>query len=252
MSQLRAILSHGKCVKRASALSGMNGVCLAELLIGLAAGIIVLATALEIFSIVRQHVTTQQRDLAHQQDLRLGLAVFEQEARLATAESVVVANPDAFHFIANINAQRTTTTGGVVQGQSVLAVQDGSGWGEGKTVSVCGLRACELHRLARAGQRTLLTLAEPVQSAFPTGASVEVRNHVMYYTRHDEQGLLRLMRMVDGGAGTLVGGLENARFAYRDDRGGATSEPSQVKRVVVEIESNRSSHHVVREVSLRS
>jgi len=252
MRQLRATVSHGKRVKRTSALSGMNGVCLAEMLIALAAGVIVLATALETFSIVRQHVTKQQRDLAHQQDLRLGMAVFEQEARLATAESIVIANPDEFQFRANINAQRTTTTGDIAQGQSVLVVQDGSGWGEGKAVTVCGLGACELHRLARAGQRTLLTLAEPVQSAFPTGASVEVRNHVVYYIKHDERGLLRLMRMVDGGAGTLVGGLENARFAYRDDRGRATSEPSQVKRVVVELESNRSTHHAVREVSLRS
>ncbi len=252
MSQLRAITSHGKRVKRNSALSGMNGVCLAELLIGMAAGVIVLATVLETFDIVRQHVTKQQRDLTHQQDLRLGLAVFEQEARLATAESIVIANPDEFQFRANINAQRTTTAGDVAQGQSVLAVQDGSGWGEGKVVAVCGLRVCELHRLARAGQRTLLTLAEPVQSAFPAGASVEVRNHVVCYTKHDERGLLRLMRMVDGGVGTLVGGLERARFAYRDDRGRATSEPSQVKRVVVEIKSNRSTHHVVREVSLRS
>lgn len=252
MSHLPAITSHGKRVRSSSALSGMNGVCLAELLISLAAGVIVLATALETFNIVRQHVAKQHRDLAYQQDLRLGLAVFEQEARLATAESIVIANPDEFQFRANINAQRTTTTGDVAQGQSVVAVQDGSGWGEGKAVAICGLRACELHRLARAGQRTLLTLAEPVQSAFPTGASVEVRNQVVYYTRHDERGLLRLMRMVDGGAGTLVGGLENARFAYRDNRGRATSEPSQVKRVVVEIGSDRSTHHVVREVSLRS
>jgi len=252
MSHLRAITLHGKRVERTSALSGMNGVCLAELLIGLAAGIIVLATVLETFNIIRQQVAKQQRDLTYQQDLRLGLAVFEQEARLATAESIVIANPDEFQFRANINAQRTTTTGDVAQGQSVLVVQDGSGWGEGKAVVICGLRACEPHRLARAGQRTLLTLAEPVQSTFSTGASVEVRNHVVYYTRHDERGLLRLMRMVDGGAGTLVGGLEHARFAYRDDRGRATSEPSQVKRVVVEIESNRSTHRVVREVSLRS
>jgi hypothetical protein len=252
MSQLCTTVLQGNRVKRMSALSGMNGVCLAELLIGLAAGVIVLATALETFNIVRQHVAKQQRDLMYQQDLRSGLAVLEQEARLATAESIVIANPDEFQFRANINAQRTTTTGDIAQGQSVFSVQDGSGWGEGKAVAICGRRMCELHRLARAGQRTLLTLTEPVRSAFPTGASVEVRNHVVYYIKQDERGLLRLMRMVDGGAGTLVGRLENIRFAYRDDRGRATSEPSQVKRVVVEIESNRSTHHVVREISLRS
>lgn len=252
MSRRRAIASHGKCAKRASDLSGTNGVCLAELLIGMAAGVVVLATVLETLSIVRQHVTRQQRELAYQQDLRSGLAVFEQEVRLATAESIVMANPDGFQFLANINAQRTAITSDIARGQSVLAVQDGSGWGEGKTVAVCGLHVCELHRLARAGQRTLLTLTEPVQSAFGTGASVEVKNQVLYYTRHDEQGLLRLMRMVDGGAATLVGGLEDARFTYRDDRDRPTSEPSQVKRVVIEIESNRATQRVVRQVSLRS
>lgn len=252
MNQLRATVSHGKREKETSALSGMSGVCLAELLVGVAAGVIVIAAALETFNIVRQHVSKQQRDLAHQQDFRLGLAVFEQEARLATAESIVIANPDEFQFRANINAQRTTTTSDIARGQSLLPVQNGSGWGEGKTVSVCGPRTCELHRLARVGQRSRLTLAEPVESMFPAGASVEVRNHVVYYTKQDERGLLRLMRMVDGGASTLVGGLESIRFAYRDDRGRATAEPSQVKRVVVKIESNHSTQHVEREVSLRS
>jgi hypothetical protein len=252
MSQRCPVESHSKRMEAMSGLSGMSGVCLTELLVGLVAGVIVLASALETFNIVHHHVSKQQRDLAHQQDLRLGLEVFEQETRLATAEAIAISNPDAFQFLANINVQQTTTTAAVVQGQSILSVEDGSGWGEGKTVAVCGPRSCEQHRLARAGQRAFLTLAEPVESAFPSGASVEVRNRVLYYTRHDEPGLLRLMRMVDGGASTLVAELESARFAYRDNRGRATSEPSHVRRVVLEIESSRFSRTVVREVGLRS
>lgn len=109
-----------------------------------------------------------------------------------------------------------------------------------------------MHRLSRAGQRYQLALAEPVGLAFPAGASVEVRNRVIYYTKRDEKGAMKLMRMVDGGANVLIGELGNARFSYRDERGRTTSLPSQVKRVVVEIEPSFSAHKVVREVSLRS
>ncbi|MDH4329896.1 MAG: hypothetical protein OEV77_15360 [Nitrospira sp.] len=252
MNQQHMAAPGAKFVRHIAALSSMSGVCLAELLVGLAAGAIVLTATLETFNILHRHITKQERDLAHQQDLRLGMGVFEQEARLASAESIATAAPDEFLFLANIHAQRTATTSAVVPGQSVLAVQDGSGWGEGKTVAVCVARMCELHRLSRAGQRASLTLAEPVESPFPAGASVELRNRVLYYTKRDEQGSLRLMRMVDGGAGTLVAGLERVRFSYRDNRGRATSEPSHVKRVVVEIESSRFAHTVVREVGLRS
>jgi hypothetical protein len=252
MSQQRVIQSNAKRAKGRSGLSNTSGVCLAELMVGLAAGAIVLVATLDTFNVVHRQVVEQQSRLALQQDLRLGLEVFEQEARLAVAESIVTATPDEFLFLANINAQRTTTTSAVVPGQSVLAVHDGSGWGEGKTVAVCGPQTCEMHRLSRAGQRYQLVLAEPIGSAFQTGASVEVKNRVFYYTKRDERGSLRLMRMVDGGAGTLIGGLEGARFSYRDDRGYATSVPSQVKRVVLEIESSRSAHKVMWEVSLRS
>ena len=252
MSQRHAVESHPQCMERIPGLSGMSGVCLTELLVGLAAGVIVLASAWETLTIVHHHVVKQQHDLAHQQDLRLGLEVFEQEVRLAAADSIVTAQPDEFLFLANINVQHTTTTSAVVQGQLVLAVQDGSGWGQGKTIAVCGPHACEQHRLARPGQRASLTLTEPIESAFPSGASIEVKNRVSYYIRHDEDGLLRLMRMVDGGASTLVAELRNARFAYRDNRGRTTTVPSHVRRVVVEIESSRFVQTVVREVGLRS
>lgn len=211
-----------------------------------------LAAALDAFNVVQTRAATQYRTLAHQQDLRLGLEVFEQEVRLAAADSIVTAAPDEFLFLANINAQRTATTSAVVPGQSVLAVQDGSGWGEGKTVSLCGRQACEVHRLSRAGQRSQLTLAEPVGLTLPSGASVEVRNRVVYYTKRDEKGALRLMRMVDGGANALIGELEDVRFSYRDERGRVASLPSLVRRVIVEIEPSHSAHRVVREVSLRS
>ena len=229
-----------------------RGVCLTELMISLAIGATVLATALSTFNLVQAHAGKQHQTLRQQQDLRLGLEVFEQEARLAAADSIVTAAPDEFVFHANLSAHRTMTTGALLPGQSVLPVQDGSGWGEGKTVIVCGPQICESHRLARAGQRYQLVLAEPVASSLPSGASVEVRNQVIYYVKRDQEGISRLMRMVDGGASVLIGGLESLRFSYWDEWGRKANQPSQVKRVVLETESSQSLNKMSREVSIRS
>jgi len=239
-------------LKKSLRLSNARGVCLTELMVSLAAGAIVLVAVLDAFNVMQTRTAIQHRALAHQQDLRIGLEVLEQEVRLATADSIVAAAPDEFQFLANINAQRTICTGAVAPGQSVLEVLDGSGWGEGKTVTVCGQQACEVHRLSHAGQRNQLTLAEPVGLTLPSGASVEVKNKVIYYTKRDELGVLRLMRMVDGGASVLIGELEDAHFSYRDEYGRPTFQLSLVKRVVVEIQPSRSAHRIVREVSLRS
>jgi type II secretory pathway component PulJ len=229
-----------------------RGVCLTELMVSLTAGVIILAAALNAFNVAQTHASKQQKDLRHQQDLRLGLEVFEQEARLAVAESIVSATADEFRFHANISAHRTMTTGPVVPGQSVITVQDGSGWSEGKTINICGNQTCEAHQLSRSGQRYQLTLTEPAASLFSAGASVEVNNRVVYYTKRDESGRIKLMRMVDGGANTLIGDLDDLHFSYWDEHGHVTQQPSLVKRVVLEIESNHSLHRMMREVSLRS
>lgn len=229
-----------------------RGLCLTELMVSMTAGVIVLAAALNAFTVAQAHVSKQQKDLRHQQDLRLGLEVFEQEVRLAVADSIVTATPDEFQFHANISAHRTVTTGAVMPGQTVIAVRDGSGWSEGKTVIICGHQACEAHRLSRSGQQYQLALTEPVALPFPPGVSVEVNNRVVYYTKRDETGTMKLMRMVDGGANTLIGDLENLHFTYWDEYGHVTQQPSLVKRVVLEIESNHSLHKMMREVSLRS
>ena len=252
MSQPWSGPQHAKRVAGVPRLSLISGVCLTEVMIGLAAGTIVLAATLGTFNTVHHYVIDRQRVLAYEQDLRLGLEVFEQETRLAEAETITAATPDEFQFSANLQAQWTSTTGAVIPGQTVLAVQDGSGWGAGKTVRLCGPRVCETHHLARAGQRHQLVLAEPAGSMFPVGASLDVRNRVRYYTKRDESGTLRFMRMVDGGASTLIGGIGVIRLSYRDSRGHVTSVPAQVRRVVVDIQSERQARWAVREVSLRS
>ena len=252
MNQGDVIRSTKRSRRSIGLLFGKCGVCLTELMVSLTAGVIVLAAALNAFNVAQAHASKQQKDLRHQQDLRLGLEVFEQEARLAVAESIVSTTSDAFRFHANINAHRTMTTGPVMPGQSVIPVQDGRGWSEGKTVIICGQQACENHRLSRSGQHYQLTLTEPVASSFPAGAFVEVNNRVGYYTKRNENGTVNLMRMVDGGANTLIGDLDDLHFSYWDEHGHVTQQPSLVKRVVLEIKSNHSLHRTMREVSLRS
>jgi hypothetical protein len=252
MNQGDVIRSTRRSRRSIGLLFGKCGVCLTELMVSLTAGVIVLAAALNAFNVAQAHASKQQKDLRHQQDLRLGLEVFEQEARLAVAESIVSTTSDAFRFHANINAHRTMTTGPVMPGQSVIPVQDGRGWSEGKTVIICGQQACENHRLSRSGQHYQLTLTESVASSFPAGAFLEVNNRVGYYTKRNENGTVNLMRMVDGGANTLIGDLDDLHFSYWDEHGHVTQQPSLVKRVVLEIKSNHSLHRTMREVSLRS
>lgn len=229
-----------------------RGVCLTEVLVSLTAGAIVLAAALNALNLAQFQVGKQQNDLRHQQDLRLGLEVFEQEVRLAVADSIVTAAPEEVRFHANISAHRTVTTGAVAPGQSVIAVQDGSGWSEGKTVIICGHQACEARQLSRSGQRYQLTVTEPISLSFPAGASVEVSNRVVYYSKRDDSGTMNLMRMIDGGSNVLIGGLEDLHFSYWDEDGHATQQPSLVRRVVLEIESKHFLHRMMRVVSLRS
>ncbi len=233
-------------------LAESDGVCLSELMISLAIGAAVLATALSTLNIAQTHAGKQTRMLNHQQDLRLGLEVFEQEVRLATANTIAIVAPKEFLFHANLADHRTITTADVLPGSTVLPVLDGSGWGERKTISVCGRHMCESHRLARTGQRYQLTLAEPVGMSFPEGASVQVNNRVKYYVKGNEDGTSNLMRMVDGGANVLIGELGDLHFSYWNDMGQGTTQPSQVKRVVLEIHSSQPLHRMVREVSIRS
>ncbi|GKS65452.1 hypothetical protein YTPLAS72_27560 [Nitrospira sp.] len=241
-----------RCQPGARGLFNSDGVCLSELMISLAIGAVVLATAFTTLNIVQTHAGKQQRSLNQQQDLRLGLEVFEQEVRLATAETIVTAASDQFMFYANLSDYRTATTAGVHPGQTVLPVLDGSGWGEGKTLSVCGRQGCESHRLARAGQRFHLTLVDPIESSFPEGASVQILNRVVYYVNRQEANQWNLMRMVDGGANVLIGGLDELRFSYRNDLGQSTVQAALVRRVILEINSDQPLHRMVREVSIRS
>ncbi len=229
-----------------------SGVCLSELMVALAIGTLVLAGSLEAFNIVQAQAVRQQRIMAAQQEMRLGLEVFEQEVRMASSSTIAIARSDRFEFSANIHGLRTVTTSPVAAGQTVLPVQNGSGWEAGKTVVLCGMSGCESHRLGSPGQRSQLLLSGPVGGAYPAGASVEVRNRVTYYTRVDDRDRMQLMRQIDGGAGVLIGDLQSVRLSYWDEWGQAGAGIGRIIRVAVELMPVVGNLTIVRDVTVRS
>ncbi len=243
---------NGEAIHQVSRLADEQGLCLAEFIVALTTGVIVLAASLQTFTVLHAETIKQQQKVSHQQEVRIGLEVFEQEVRLATADLISIATSQELRFQANINSQRTLLTAAVTPGQSTLVVEDGSGWGRGKSVFLCASQSCETRALARDGQQHQLVVTEPLNRALPVHGSVEVVNRVGYYTRRGEDDVLQLMRTVDGGANVLITELEDLRLSYWDEQGRATTQPSMVKRIVIEMTSSFTAQKIVREVTLRS
>jgi hypothetical protein len=228
------------------------GTGLIELMFAMAAGLVVLSATLQALSYFQQQFMRQQREVAQQQDLRLGLEVLEQELRLAWSGSVTTAAPDSVEFSANLQGSSTTVTATAAIGQTALSVEDGRGWEDQKTIVSCWAERCETLALARDGQRHLLTVTQPLTRGIPSGASVSLLNRVRYYSRRDDRGVLRLLRQVDGGASVLVGDIREARFSYWNENGQAVTEPAQVRLVVVEVTISDRGIRAVREMGLRT
>jgi hypothetical protein len=229
-----------------------TGTSLSELMFAMAAGLVVLAATLQTLSYFQYQFMKQQREVAQQQDLRLGLEVLEQELRLAGSDSLTTAAQDEVEFSANLQGLSTTVTASAAIGQTALSVDDGQGWDDRKTIVACWAEGCETLALARVGQRRLLTVIQPLTRAIPTGAFVFLLNRVRYYSRRDDRGVLRLLRQVDGGASVLVGDIQDARFSYWDENGQAATQPTLVRLVVVEVMMADQGIRTVREISLRT
>ena len=223
-----------------------------ELMLAMAAGLIILGATLQTLSYFQQQFMRQQREVAQQQDLRIGLEVLEQELRLAGSNSLTMAAADSVEFSANLQGLSTTVTAAAAIGQTALSVEDGRGWDDRKTIVACWVERCETLALVHDGQRHLLTVAQPLARAIPSGASVTLQNRVRYYSRRDDQGVLRLLRQVDGGASVLVGDIREARFSYWDENGQAVAQPALVRLVVVEVMMSDQGIRAIREISLRT
>jgi hypothetical protein len=229
-----------------------TGTSLIELMFAMAAGLVVFSATLQALSYFQQQFMRQQHEVAQQQDLRLGLEVLGQELRLAGSDSLTVATSSSVEFSANLQGLSTMVTARAEAGQTVLSVEDGGGWNDRKTIMVCWAEGCEKLVLDRDGQRRLLTIRQPLTKAIPSGAFVFLLNRVRYYSRHDDQGVLRLLRQVDGGASVLVGDIREARFSYWDENGQVATQPAFIRRVVVEVMMSDRGLRAVREISLRT
>ena len=111
-------------VAQRGAMTQQSGMCLSELMVAMAIGTLVLAGSLEALNLTQSQAVRQQRTMTMQQEMRLGLEVFEQEVRMASSATIVTAMPDRLEFLANIHALRTVTTGGISAGQTAVPVQD--------------------------------------------------------------------------------------------------------------------------------
>ena len=229
-----------------------TGTSLIELMFAMAAGLVVLGATLQALSYFQQQFMKQQREVAQQQDLRLGLEVLEQEMRLARSGSLANATSDSVEFLANLHGLSTTVTATALVGQTALSVEDGRGWDDRKTIVVCWAERCERLTLVRDGQRRMLTVTQPLTTAIPAGAFVSLLNHVRYYSRRDERGVLRLLRQVDGGASVMVGDIREARFSYWDENGQVSTQPAFVRLVVIDVMMSGRGIRAVREISLRA
>lgn len=238
-----------------------SGICLAEAMIALAAGAVVLSTTIQALDHLDRRLGTQHDTVARHQDLRIGMNIMEAELRLAgtgaallgagTDDAVLKAEPQEIQFLANLDGVTTTLTEPALPGQQGLTVRDGSNWTKGKRIVICGGERCGESRLARDGRRTALSLTAPLDQAFPAGSIVLVSNTIRYYLGKDGRGKPALMRQVDGGANPLIGDVASFRLRYLDKEGKPTWDIRCVTRVRMELAVGDGHRAFMSEIGLR-
>jgi type II secretory pathway component PulJ len=234
-----------------------RGVCLAEVMIAMAAGAVVLAATLQSLDHFERRLSKQHVIAAQAQDQRIGLKVLEDELRaigtgLSRSDAPFsVTGQTEIEFSANLGGLVTTLTDSVSSAQQELPVVNGTGWSKGKRILVCDRERCAEGRLARDGRKALLSIAAPLGRDFAAGSEVRVANRVRYYVKTDRNGPARVLREVDGGANPLIGEVAQFEFSYFDRDGAPTSDPSRVARVRIEAAVGNSRTPVVREIGVR-
>jgi hypothetical protein len=237
---------------------GQTGTSLLEVLIAVAISGFLFSAACEMLARFGERFRTQHSEAGLHQESRIGLDVFGNELRLAGTggmpgqPSFSKIGHDEIWFRANLGGLQTVLKEAAVPGQQDLVVEDGDGWPEGKQVVLCSREQCMSNRLARNGRAAALTLAMPVESVFPEGSAVFVSNQVHYYVGRDAAGRSRVMREVDGGAGTLISGIDVFRLDYFTRTGLPTSDPALVARIRVTARLRASGGAAVQEVGIRS
>ncbi len=184
---------------------GSAGVSLIELLIAMAISSVAISASIHVFSAFGHRFTSQHAIMVTNQDLRLGLDVLCSEVRLAGGgllggdSPFLKAKSDEVEFFANLSGASTTLTQVTEIGRQDLPVEEGAGWPKGKQLLVCTAVHCAWNQLAADGRKQTLTLATPTAEQFPMRSAVFLLNRVRYYVKRQDDGVMRVMRDVDGG-----------------------------------------------------
>jgi hypothetical protein len=236
---------------------GSAGASLIELLIAMAISSIAISASIHVFSSVGLRFSTQHSTMVTNQDLRLGLDVLCSEVRLAGGgllggdSPFLKAKADEIEFFANLSGASTTLTQVAEVGRQELSVDEGAGWPKGKQLLVCTAVHCAWNQLAADGRKQTLTVVTPTAEQFPARSAIFLLNRIRYYVKRQDDGTLRVLRDVDGGASTLLGDVSEFELQYLDRNGRVTSNLSDVVRVRAAIQVGRQGSRLVRDVAIR-
>ena len=237
---------------------GCAGVSLIELLIALTISSVAISAAIHMFSAYGLRFASQHSTMVSNQDVRIGLDVFCSEVRLAGAgllggeSPFLKAEGDEIEFFANLSGSATTLTQAAAIGGQELLVEEGAGWPKGKQVLLCTAVHCVWNRLAADGQKQALALATPTAEQLPIRSAVFLLNRVHYYLTRQDDGALRLVRAVDGGASTLLPDMTSFQLHYLSKEGRVTSDIREVVRVRVTIGMDQKSSILMRDIAIRT
>ncbi|HET7059220.1 MAG TPA: hypothetical protein VFI05_10825 [Nitrospiraceae bacterium] len=234
-----------------------SGVCLAEVMVAMAAGAVILSATFQALTLFESKLTAQQDTISRHQDQRLGLQVLEEELRLAgtglptDSPAISSLGIQEVQFAANLDNLTTVLTEPVSALQQEVLVLNGSNWNQGKHIVICSADHCAESLLARDGRRTSLSFTAPLGVAFPAGSEVFVSNRLRYYVSVSSGGKKNLMRQVDGGANTIIEDVTHFRLDYFNRQGQPTSDAASVSRVRIDLAVGHDRQGVVSEVGLR-
>ncbi|HKN87240.1 MAG TPA: hypothetical protein VJV04_10300 [Nitrospiraceae bacterium] len=233
------------------------GVCLAEVMVAMAAGGVILSATFQALTLFEFKLTAQQSIISRHQEQRLGLHVLEEELRLIgtgtpkDTPAMLTLGVQELEFTANLDNLTTVLTEPVSALQQDLPVLSGSNWNEGKRVVICSADHCAEGILTRDGRRTSLSLTAPLGVAFPVGSEVFISNRVRYYVSAISGGKKNVMRQVDGGANAIIGDVTQFQLDYFNRQGQPTRDAASVSRVRIELAVGHDRQGVVSEVALR-
>src|SRR5262249_57960258 len=103
------------------------GTSLTELIVAIAAGLIVVGATLQVVTYFQQHYSAQQERVVRHQDLRMAFDLLEEELRIGGVWSVSIAAPREMQFLANIHGLSTTVTTTATVAPTTISVEDGRG-----------------------------------------------------------------------------------------------------------------------------